>query len=46
MAFSINGLPVLAWRDPSGNVLGGGYLGFRQMAPLQAAYRNLAVRPL
>jgi hypothetical protein len=46
VAFSINGLPVLSWRDESGNALGGGYLGFRQMAPLQAAYRNLAVRPL
>jgi hypothetical protein len=46
VAFSINGLPVLAWRDGSGNVLGGGYLGFRQMAPLRAAYRNLVVQTL
>jgi hypothetical protein len=46
VAFSINGLPVLAWRDGSRSVLGGGYLGFRQMAPLQAAYRNLVVQAL
>lgn len=46
VAFSINGLPVLAWRDGSSNVLGGGYLGFRQMAPLRAAYRNLVVQAL
>ncbi|MDQ0632640.1 hypothetical protein QFZ40_000549 [Arthrobacter pascens] len=44
--FSINGLPVLAWTDPGGQVLGGGYFGFRQMAPLRAGYRNLVVARL
>ncbi|CAN7509662.1 DUF1961 family protein [Arthrobacter sp. LjRoot14] len=43
VAFSINGLPLFAWTDTSDKVLGGGYLGFRQMAPLRAAYRNLRV---
>ncbi|ADX74351.1 Domain of unknown function (DUF1961) [Pseudarthrobacter phenanthrenivorans Sphe3] len=46
VAFSINGLPLFDWEDPSDNVLGGGYLGFRQMAPLRAAYRNLVVEKL
>lgn len=46
VAFSINGLPLFGWEDPSDNVLGGGYLGFRQMAPLRAAYRNLVVEKL
>lgn len=46
VAFSINGLPLLDWRDPSENVLGGGHVGFRQMAPLRAAYRNLVVEKL
>ena len=46
VAFSINGLPLFEWLDPSGKVLGAGYLGFRQMAPLRAAYRNLAVEKL
>ena len=44
--FSINGLPVLDWMDPGEQVLGRGYFGFRQMAPLRAAYRNLAVENL
>lgn len=44
--FTINGLPVLDWTDPEEQVLGRGYLGFRQMAPLRAAYRNLAVENL
>lgn len=44
--FSINGLPVLDWTDPGEKVLGRGYFGFRQMAPLRAAYRNLAVEKL
>jgi len=43
VAFSINGLPLLEWADPSGDVLGGGRIGLRQMAPLKAAYRNLTV---
>lgn len=46
VAFSINGLPLFEWRDPSENVLGGGRIGFRQMAPLRAAYRNLMVEKL
>jgi hypothetical protein len=46
VAFSINGLPLFDWQDPSAKVLGGGYLGFRQMAPLRAAYRNLVVEEM
>jgi hypothetical protein len=46
VAFSINGLPLFEWQDPSDKVLGGGYLGFRQMAPLRAAYRNLVVEKI
>ena len=46
VAFSINGLPLFEWTDSSDKVLGGGYLGFRQMAPLRAAYRNLTVEKL
>lgn len=46
VAFSINGLPLFEWHDPSGKVLGGGRIGFRQMAPLRAAYRNLVVEKL
>lgn len=43
VAFSINGLLLFEWHDSSGKVLGGGRIGFRQMAPLRAAYRNLVV---
>jgi hypothetical protein len=46
VAFSINGLLLFDWQDPSGAVLGGGYVGFRQMAPLRAAYRNLVVEEI
>ncbi|MHC6593122.1 DUF1961 family protein [Arthrobacter sp. C152] len=46
VAFAINGLQLFSWDDPSGKVLGGGRIGFRQMAPLRAAYRNLAVEAL
>jgi hypothetical protein len=46
VAFSINGLPLFEWADPSSDVLGGGRIGFRQMAPLQAAYRNLTVEKI
>jgi hypothetical protein len=46
VAFSINGLLLFDWTDSSDQVLGGGYLGFRQMAPLRAAYRNLTVEKL
>jgi hypothetical protein len=46
VAFSINGLPLFEWSDPSGDVLGGGRFGFRQMAPLKAAYHNLVVEKI
>ncbi|WP_458781082.1 DUF1961 family protein [Arthrobacter sp. D3-16] len=46
VGFSINGLPLFDWQDPSDQVLGGGYLGFRQMAPLRAAYCNLVVEKI
>ena len=46
VTFSINGLLLFEWRDPSAKVLGGGRIGFRQMAPLRAAYRNLVVEKL
>jgi hypothetical protein len=44
--FSINELLVLDWEDNStmyGPVYGGGKIGFRQMAPMKAAYANLMV---
>ncbi|MBU8744198.1 YesU family protein [Bacillus paralicheniformis] len=47
--FSINGLPILEWEDDGrrfGPVYGGGKIGFRQMAPLKAAYANFEVRRL
>jgi len=46
VAFSINELPILNWTDDGqtyGSVLGGGKIGFRQMAPLIAEYANLKV---
>ena len=46
VAFSINGLTLFEWSDPSDKVLGGGRIGFRQMAPLRAAYRNLSVEKI
>jgi len=46
VAFSINGLPLFEWLDESDSVLGGGRIGFRQMAPLKAAYRNLVVEKI
>ncbi len=46
VAFAINGLPLFEWSDPSGQVLGGGRIGLRQMAPLKAAYRNLRVEKI
>jgi hypothetical protein len=45
--FSVNGLCLYEWFDDGqayGPVLGGGYIGFRQMAPLIADYSNLVVR--
>lgn len=44
--FAINDLPLLHWEDDgetTGPVLGGGKIGFRQMAGLIADYRNLTV---
>ncbi|HJW00670.1 MAG TPA: DUF1961 family protein [Arthrobacter sp.] len=43
VTFSINGLTLFQWSDPSDKVLRGGRIGFRQMAPLKAAYRSLTV---
>lgn len=47
--FSINELPILEWTDDGrrfGPVYGAGKIGFRQMAPLEAAYANFEVRRL
>jgi len=46
--FSVDGLPLFHWRDDetTGPAVGGGRLGFRQMAPLTACYRNLEVHSL
>ncbi|KAJ5729566.1 uncharacterized protein N7483_004074 [Penicillium malachiteum] len=44
--FSINDLPLFEWVDDDGKtgpVVGDGAIGFRQMAPLVAQYRNLEV---
>ncbi|KAJ5618336.1 hypothetical protein N7528_006979 [Penicillium herquei] len=44
--FSINDLPLFEWVDDdekTGPVVGDGAIGFRQMAPLVAQYRNLEV---
>ncbi|BCW20339.1 hypothetical protein NtRootA9_30470 [Arthrobacter sp. NtRootA9] len=46
VSFAINGLTLFEWTDSSDKVLGGGRIGFRQMAPLRAAYRNLVVEKL
>jgi len=45
--FAINDLPILRYVDDGvtyGPLLGGGAIGFRQMAPLVAEYANLVVR--
>lgn len=45
--FSVNELPLFEWTDEGkryGPVLGGGRIGFRQMAPLVGEYANLKVR--
>lgn len=47
--FLINDLPVLDWTDNGsvgGPPYGGGRIGFRQMAPLVARYRDIGVEPL
>lgn len=51
VTFSINELRLFEWSDQRGNesdtstgpVVGGGRIGFRQMNPLVARYRNLKV---
>ncbi|WP_163581835.1 DUF1961 family protein [Gracilibacillus saliphilus] len=45
--FSINNLLILEWIDDGtsfGPVLQGGKIGFRQMAPMVAAYSNLSIK--
>ncbi len=47
--FWINDLPIFDWADDGqsyGLILGGGKIGFRQMAPLVAEYADLRVREL
>lgn len=48
VAFAVDGLELFRWVDDgaAGPPLGGGRIGFRQMAPLSAHYRNLEVTPL
>lgn len=49
VAFYINDLLIFEWEDDGaafGPLLGGGKLGFRQMAPLMAEYANLKVYEL
>jgi hypothetical protein len=44
--FSINQLPILNWEDDGkhfGEILKEGKIGFRQMAPMKAAYSNFKV---
>ena len=46
MEFAINDLTVFLWQDDGeeyGEVLGGGKIGFRQMAPMVGEYSNLKV---
>lgn len=47
VGFFINDLSILHWDDDGeryGQILGGGKIGFRQMAPLIAEYSDLTVR--
>lgn len=48
IAFAIDDLELFRWTDDgtTGPPLGPGRIGFRQMAPLSAHYRNLEVTPL
>ena len=48
VSFAIDDLPLFTWRDDgtTGPGVGGGRLGFRQMAPLTARYRDLEVHSL
>ena len=45
VSFSINDLEVLTWEDDgsTGAMLTNGRIGFRQMAPMRARYKNLKV---
>lgn len=45
VSFSINDLEVLTWKDDgsTGDILTNGRIGFRQMAPMRARYKNLKV---
>lgn len=47
--FTINELLIFSWEDDGqefGPVLGAGNIGFRQMAPMKAKYRNLQIYEL
>jgi hypothetical protein len=44
VSFSVDDLELFRWHDPE--PLGPGRIGFRQMAPLRARYRDLEVTPL
>jgi len=44
--FGIDDLTLFDWTDPAADPLTGGRIGFRQMAPLRAAYRDLEVTSL
>lgn len=46
VSFGVDDLTLFAWHDESADVLGGGRIGFRHMAPLRAAYRDLEVTSL
>ena len=49
ISFFINNLKIFKWEDDGeqyGPVLPGGKIGFRQMAPLTAAYSNLKINQL
>lgn len=49
ISFSVDGLTVFEWTDDGekyGNILGGGKIGFRQMAPLVGEYSDLCVYSL
>lgn len=48
VSFSVDGLALWRWTDDgtTGPLVGGGRIGFRQMAPLVACYRNLEVHDL
>lgn len=44
--FKMNDLLILKWQDDGqtyGSLLKSGHIGFRQMAPMKAAYKNFKV---